>query len=304
VPNSGKVFIVSSRLPATLVTNGDGSQTLKRSSGGLVAGLDAFHQNHNSVWFGVLGDGADEERLQKLLADQRLRAIDVPPGLYKQYYEGFSNGALWPIFHYLPERAQFELSAWDAYKRVNQIFAEAIAPHLHDGDFVWVHDYQLMLLPALLRKIKPRIGIGFFLHIPFPSAEVFRIIPSNKQLLEGMFGADLVGFHTLEYTRHFANAAAILLGLNLRMDCLDFEYHDRRVRIGAFPLGIDVGRFYNAARAKECEALLAVLHDEYRNVQVILGVDRLDYTKGIPDRLRAFLAFLEQYPEWVVKELS
>lgn len=297
-----RTIIVSNRLPITSSVSPDGL-VLQRSSGGLVSGLEGVHGSGNSQWMGCLGEASGHGPLrlkpdsERQLEEQGLKVIDVPPALYKSYYEGFSNGAIWPLFHYMPDRCHFSADTWRAYREVNERFAEAVAGELEDGDRVWIHDYQLMLLPGLLRQARRDLGIGFFLHVPFPSAEIFRVMPWRRDLIEGMLGADLIGFHTLEYMRHFSNAAARVMGLEPQMDSL---YHARRtVRLGAFPLGIDVEQMHAQARSTETESHLAELEASYAGRTVILGVDRLDYTKGIPGRLAAFAEALERNPDWV-----
>lgn len=298
-----RTIIVSNRLPvaSTVV---DGRMTLHRSSGGLVTGLEGVHGDGRSLWIGALGMARSKslqlsEEDQCLLDRQGLVPVEVPQDLYDAYYEGFSNSSIWPLFHYMPERCHFSTTTWKAYQRVNELFADSVAQDLQDGDQVWIHDYQLMLLPEMLRQRKRDVTIGFFLHIPFPSTEVFRILPWRNEVLRGILGADLIGFHTLEYMRHFSNSVARIEGLEPQMDTL--KHGRRTVRLGAFPMGIDVTDLYESARQPEAESCLETLRASYTDKQVILGVDRLDYTKGIPARLAAFGDFLERHSQWVGK---
>ncbi len=300
-----RTVIISSRLPvkAELV---DGKPVVRRSSGGLVSGLKPVHEEGRSLWVGCLGlestglegpqPGVGATELAKLRGDG-LHPVEVPPSLYRGYYDGFSNGAVWPLFHYMTERAHFEESQWEDYKAVNKLFAEAVLEVVEEGDRLWVHDYQLMLLPAMLRRMCGELSIGFFLHIPFPAADVFRVLPWRAELLRGMLGADLIGFHTLEYMRHFSNSTARVLGLEPHLDTL--AYGRRAVRLGAFPLGIDARAMNEQAHDEATERALKAFTQSYKGRKVVLGVDRLDYTKGIPDRLRAFAGFLERYPDWI-----
>ncbi|RMF24444.1 MAG: bifunctional alpha,alpha-trehalose-phosphate synthase (UDP-forming)/trehalose-phosphatase [Deltaproteobacteria bacterium] len=299
----GRTLIVSNRLPVQAKVVG-GRPRLQRSSGGLVTGLEGVHGPGRSLWIGCLGLAttkslglSDDDR--RFLDEHGLVVVEVPQELYDGYYEGFSNSAIWPLFHYNPDRCHFSATMWEAYREVNQKFAETIAARAEPGDRVWVHDYQLMLVPDLLRRLRRDLTIGFFLHIPFPSAELFRILPWRGEILTGLLGADLVGFHTLEYMRHFSNAVARVAGLEPQMDTL--SYGRRQVRLGAFPLGVNVRDLHEVARSPEAEAHLAQLRESYRDRTVLLGVDRLDYTKGIPERLMAFGSFLERHPRWVGK---
>jgi len=307
VSEEGRIIIVSNRLPVSTSVIGDGWIVLQRSSGGLVNGLEDVHESGRSLWLGCLAPqaGAAASGLkvsESDLADLRnqgLRVVDVPGDLYEAYYEGFSNGSVWPLFHYMTDRCHFSLEQWEAYERVNQMFAEAIMAEVRENDTVWIQDYQLMLVPNLLRRMRRDLTIGFFLHLPFPSADVFRIMPWRRELLEGLLGSDLIGFHTLEYMRHFSNSLARVLGLEPHMDSV--QQGRRTVRMGAFPLGIDVKAFHADARSPEAELQMETLGASYQGRKLILGVDRLDYTKGIPMRLEAFGDFLERKPEWIGK---
>jgi trehalose 6-phosphate synthase/phosphatase len=296
----GRTIIVSNRLPVHAIAS-NGKLELKPSTGGLVRGLEGVHGAGRSMWVGALGMPSGDQRLSEAdtegLESEGFVVVDVPPDLYELYYEGFSNDAIWPLFHYTPERCHFSAKAWEAYRKVNAAFAETIHRHVEPGDRVWIQDYQLMLVPDLLRRKRRDLSIGFFLHIPFPSAEVFRILPWRREILTGLLGADLIGFHTLEYMRHFSNAVARIMGIEPQLDTLN--YGRRHVRLGAFPLGINTREIHGEARSAEAEQYLAQLHKLYQGRKVILGVDRLDYTKGIPERLAAFRSFLERRPEWV-----
>jgi len=304
VSAEGRTVIVSNRLPvqASVV---DGRIRLQPSGGGgLVTGLEGVHGSGRSVWVGCLG-GSDPKALgvteqdARTLRDQGLITVDVPRELYDAYYEGFSNDAIWPLFHYMTDRCHFSGLTWEAYRRVNEAFADAVLDVVEDGDEVWIHDYQLMLLPDMLRRRKRDLTIGFFLHVPFPSTEVFRVLPWRREILVGLLGADLVGFHTLEYVRHFANSIARIMGLETQMDTA--TYNRRTVRFGAFPLGINVRALTDLTHSASSEKHFAELRETYADRRVVLGVDRLDYTKGIPERLAAYAEFLERFPEWVGK---
>jgi trehalose 6-phosphate synthase/phosphatase len=197
------------------------------------------------------------------------------------------------LLHYMAAALPLRVGDWDAYEAVNQRFADAIADVLEDGDQVWIHDYQLLLVPALLRQRAPGTSIGFFLHVPFPSSEVFGVLPQRDQLLAGMLGADLIGFHTASYKRHFANTALRFLGAPTDLDRVRWD--EREVEIGAFPMGVEAQAFANLAAVDEVRRRA----QSYRQpgVRLIVGIDRLDYTKGIQRRLLAFEALLHHHPD-------
>ena len=212
----------------------------------------------------------------------------------RNYYETFSNGVIWPLFHYLLDRVPLEAQGWDTYVAVNQRFASAVVDVLQPGDRVWIHDYQLMLVPAMIRERVPDARIGFFLHIPFPAPEVFRTLPWRQRLLEGLLGADLVGFHTGAYVRHFANALRYLLGIDADVTRAWFE--GREVRLDAFPMGIDAEDFDKEARSPSVLREVEHLRAEARGRTLLLGIDRLDYTKGLPQRMLALERLFERDP--------
>jgi trehalose 6-phosphate synthase/phosphatase len=209
----------------------------------------------------------------------------------REYYEDFSNGVLWPLFHYLLDRLPLGPTAWDTYRRINERFADETAARYQPGDLIWVHDYHLMLVPAMLRLRLPDARIGFFLHIPFPAPEVFKILAWRRPLLDGMLGADLIGFHTYGYVQHFAAAVADLTGVEAEDDGVWLD--ERRVQFAVFPMGIDAEAFRLLAMSKEVQSAAADLKTQAGGRTILLGVDRLDYTKGIPRRLLAFESLLQ-----------
>lgn len=213
-----------------------------------------------------------------------------------RYYEGFSNGVLWPLFHYLTDRVEREAwQNWKTYSDVNRRFADLTVQHYQEGDLIWVHDYQLALVPDLLRQQLPDATIGFFLHIPFPSSEVFRILPWRQEILEGLLGADVIGFHTYSYVRHFARTLSVLLDLNGR-DETSLRHAGRDVRLGAFPLGVDAAAFSRRAEEPDVMTEVGRIRKECGDRKLLLGVDRLDYTKGLPRRMLAISRLLEREP--------
>lgn len=309
-----KTIIVSNRLPLKINIE---KQTVKftPSIGGLATGLQSFHKENNSLWIGWTGL-TDEEIPRNHLQDDVIAAainkkcIPIPLSQkeLEEYYEGFSNRTLWPLFHYFNEYVHFETHTWEWYKRVNRKFADEIAEHSDSGDIVWVHDYQLMLVPAYLREKNPGLTIGFFLHIPFPSFEVFRTLPFREELLEGVLGADLIGFHTFDYECHFLNTVNALLPARVTGNTV--LHNGATSLVGAFPMGIDVQKFEAAAKKRQTEDLkkardfqqeLELCKKENPEVTLVLSIDRLDYTKGIANRIKAFDYFLQHNPQYQEK---
>lgn len=293
----GRPIFVSNRLPVTVRID-RGEIVIDRSVGGLATALGSTRHGADALWVGWPGvarglDAPQREEVERRLEEEGCKAVWLLRSEIESYYEEISNGILWPLFHYQADRLPLEPTHWDAYAEVNERFANSVADVWRPGDDIWVHDYQLMLLPAMLRQRLPSARIGFFLHIPFPSLEMLRILPWRRELIQGMLGADLVGLHTPSYARHFVEAAERLLGLTSENGHLDYE--GRRVRVGAYPIGIDAEAFRAAAASAPVQAMVRELRGE-REDKLILGVDRLDYTKGIPRRLLAFRRMLETSP--------
>jgi trehalose 6-phosphate synthase/phosphatase len=212
------------------------------------------------------------------------------------FYAGFSNGTLWPLFHLFPRYAEFDQKYWDAYERVNRAYCDAVVDAVQPGDVVWIQDYQLLLLPGMLRERLPDATIGFFLHIPFPNPEVFRILPWRREILQGLLGADVIGFHTYDYVRSFLSSARRVLGLEEQYGRLLVD--GRMVTADAFPMGIDYERYRRGADSPNARARAARIAAADEGRKIVLSIDRLDYTKGIPERLQAYDEFLDRYPEW------
>jgi trehalose 6-phosphate synthase/phosphatase len=291
---SSRLLIVSNRLPVTLHIEA-GEVRAVPSTGGLATGLRGPHERGEGLWFGWPGalsgsKGARREALATLQR-QRLVPIELSANELEGYYNAIANGVLWPVCHYLVDRLPLQTPDWDVYRRVNERFADVVAAAWKPGDVIWVHDYQLMLVPDLLRRRLPDARIGFFFHIPFPSSEVFRVLPWREELLRGLLGADLVGFHTLAYVRHFAASLLRLLGLEIEVDRVLVD--GREVRLTALPMGIDVRQFEQVAAEPSTVEEATTLRDP-GGARLVLGVDRLDYTKGIPRRLLAFERLLER----------
>ncbi len=294
-----RTLIVSNRLPTKVLRNEEGL-TFQPSEGGLATGLGSIYRQGDNLWIGWPGlfvqDEAEEAHIQEELREDNMAPVFLTEAEIRDFYEGFSNSTLWPTFHYFSEFAVYEQSHWEAYVEVNKKFCEAVLAHAGPEDTIWVHDYQLLLLPELLRQARPEASIGFFLHIPFPSQELIRVLPWRTELLRGMLGADLIGFHTFGYMRHFLSAVTHLLGYPAQNG--QIETPNRSVRVDAFPMGIDYERYAQAAASPEAAEHQAAYREALRDTRVILSIDRLDYTKGIAQRLRAFELLLQRYPEW------
>ena len=304
-----RLVIVSNRLPFTVVKE-DGGLQFKVSSGGLTTGLWSYlergaagsEERPEFVWLGWPGASVapEDEPAVKAYAEKEFKALPVflPEDKMERFYHGFCNKTLWPLFHYFPDLARYEEDYWEDYKQVNRMFAEAVLKVLRPDDLVWVHDYQLMLVPGLIREQFPDMPIGFFLHIPFPSYEVFRLLPRvwRVELIEGLLGSSLVGFHIHDYTRDFLTSVLRTVGYEHQLGSLTLR--DRVVTVDTFPMGIDFERFAQAAASPQTEARVAELRANCAGLKVIFSVDRMDYTKGLINRLRGYDAFLKRNPQW------
>ena len=290
-----KLIIVSNRLPVQL----DAAGKLVRSSGGLasaMAGLGDADQR----WVGWPGQLPAEVSADDLTRQLREELSCEPvliddDALYQGYYAGYANSTLWPLLHYMTQRAAFEPDWYSAYEAINERFAEVVLSVAEPGDRVWVHDYQLMLLPGMLRAQRPDLRIGYFLHVPFPSYEVFRVLPDREALLSGMLGADQIGFHTFGYLRHFRSA--LLRGLDQESMPDSAVVDGRRVSLGVYPIGHNRAAFDAVTAKPDFPERVEKLRGEIGDRRVVLSVERLDYTKGIPEKLRAIDRFLAQHPE-------
>jgi len=296
----GRLLIVSNRLPVTIHRT-KGQLHFQQSAGGLATGLSSFYRTYNALWIGWPGidrknSSPDREEITERLLAESCYPVFLSQREVDEYYNKFCSATIWPLFHYFPQYASFTGSTWNAYERANRQFCDAIVDVWEQGDTIWVHDFHLMLLPKMLRDRLANPTIGFFLHIPFPSIELFRMLPWREQLLEGMLGADLVGFHTWEYAGHFLSSVRYLLGHDNWMGRVTAG--DRMTRVDVFPMGIDYERFATTANTEAVEREVQNLDKNFGANKVILSVDRLDYTKGILRRLEAFSVFLERYPEY------
>ncbi|MCO1655169.1 alpha,alpha-trehalose-phosphate synthase (UDP-forming) [Pseudonocardia humida] len=285
--SDAEFVVVANRMPVDLEKLPDGSQRWKRSPGGLVTALEPMLRSRDGAWVGWVG--LPDAEVDPLVEDGlQLHPVPLSAADVENYYEGFSNGTLWPLYHDVVAPPAFHRHWWQAYVQVNQRFAEATAEVAGQGATVWVQDYQLQLVPKMLRELRPDLRIGFFLHIPFPPVELFQQLPWRREIVEGLLGADLVGFHTPGGVRNFRQLAGRFTEATAN-GTRDLQYGGRTVKVGAFPISIDSAQLDEMARRPEVQErakqIRADLGDPER---VILGVDRLDYTKGIDVRLRAF----------------
>src|SRR5258705_6744794 len=301
------LIIVSNRAPVSIVSEG-GTYRYDNSSGGLASGLRAYvermqhKKNAEEItwlgWPGITVPESDENKIRKeLLQKFAVHSVFLAEDTMERFYQGFCNKTIWPLFHYFPSLATYEKENWEEYVEVNRIFCDALLRIVKRNDTIWVHDYHLMLLPAMLRKKLPDAEIGFFLHIPFPSYEVFRLLPSEwrRQIFEGMYGADLIGFHTHDYRTYFLRSSMRILGLNNHMG--EVFYNDRLVKVDTFPMGIDYRKYHSAALSKKVQKEKGLLRKTIRGKKLILSLDRQDYSKGILHRLRGYDHFLKNHPQ-------
>jgi trehalose 6-phosphate synthase/phosphatase len=295
-----RLLVVSNRLPLTVRRTG-GRWQAERSSGGLVAALAPIVERANGLWIGWPGEapaGADEGRAELLAAwerDKGMASVDLPASMSRAFYEGYSNGTLWPLLHGFPGRATIDGATWDAYVAANERFADAVVERMRPDDLVWIQDYQLFLLPAMLRERRPEARIAFFLHIPFPPAETFRILPQREALLTGLLGADVIAFQSYEHVSAFRRALIQVLGYDSHMDRIEVD--GRVIALNARPIGISPAEWDRSLRGARAKRRIEELRASYAGRSLVLAVDRLDHTKGIPERLRALRRFFALHPE-------
>jgi trehalose 6-phosphate synthase/phosphatase len=288
------LVIASNRLPVRFSLTDDGFD-VRPSAGGLAAALGAVRGD--AVWIGWPGTVVPEQlqaEVTERLEEENLAPVFLSADEEEDFYGRVCNDTLWPLLHYFGDRLRLTPEAWQRYVHVNERFADAVLEHCGPDSRVWVHDFHLMLLPAMLRRRAPNLSIGFFLHTPFPSSEVYRLLPAREEVLRGILGADYVSFQVGDYARHFRSSCLRVLGLDSEPDAMDVG--GRRVGIGVDPIGIDTVGFREVLEDPESARLLAQLDEQYAGRKLILGVERLDYTKGIPQKLVAFERLLEQDP--------
>jgi trehalose 6-phosphate synthase/phosphatase len=297
-----RLVIISYRLPFKFLKKGNSFRAIQ-NSGGLVSAILALFEKmslspdkKDITWIGA-GNTSDEKCVNS--SGVELFAVTIPDSVNDKYYGGFCNDILWPLFHYFPSLTVYDESFYEAYLEANRLFLEKVKKLIRPGDFIWVHDYQLLLLPGMIRKIMPEANIGFFLHIPFPSYEIFRLLPRKwrESVLKGMTGANLIGFHTNDYTQYFIKSVKRTLGY----ECIHNHIYtddERIVKADAFPIGIDFEKFHNSCNSLNIHKEKKKLRNYLGDKKLVFSVDRLDYTKGLINRLMAYEYFLENYPQW------
>lgn len=306
MPESRRLLIVSNRLPYHAHVKGE-EVVLTPSTGGVASGLRVLHDETESLWIGWPGDLSCMPRrhrntVRTQMRDGRIVPVPLTRGETQEYYDGFCNSVLWPLLHYQTDRLPLGTPEWRTYRQVNQRFADAVAENYQPGDLIWVHDYHLMLVPGLLRSYLPDAEIGFFLHVPFPATDIFRILPWRHEILQGMLGATLLGFHTGGYASHFVDSVRSLTALDVDGSLISGA--SRSARVGVYPMGADVANFGRMADASMMNGPYAMGGGAVpgpANQRILLGVDRLDYTKGIPRRLLAYEQMLRDHPELIGK---
>jgi trehalose 6-phosphate synthase len=300
-----RLVVVSNRLPIVVEQRDDGSWDARQGAGGLVTALAPVLRDRGGVWIGwpgTRGAEIDAETLAGVSGQvgYRLEPVALPPDIISDFYEGFSNATIWPLFHDLPSRSSFNPAYWRAYCEANAHFARAIAASTGWDDWIWVHDYHLMLVPEALRALGEARRCGFFLHIPFPPIDNYLRLPWRFQVLRGLLEYDLIGFQTVRDTRNFIACVRALLKeyrVTRSGESYSIDVGNRRVQVGAFPISIDFRRFAARAAAPDVTDEVYRLHEVFPGLQLIIGVDRLDYTKGIPERLLALQDALRRYPD-------
>jgi len=304
---SVRLVAVSNRLPVSVKRSKDGWE-VKPGSGGLVTAMAPVLSNRGGLWIGWPGAYVEnfDENIRKSLQDASgetgysLAPVNLTEDEVDEYYRGFANEVLWPLFHDLQTRCNFVPEYWYTYEKVNRKFAKAIASQTGESDYVWVHDYHLMTVGRHLKEMGKKRSTGFFLHIPFPSIDIFMKLPWRKHILESLMEYELIGFQTMRDRRNFVQCLQHLcqnVKVSGRGAVVSVNFRGRQVRVGAFPISIDYNAFSERAASGEVADRAWYIHEQLPDRTIILGIDRLDYTKGIPERLHAFRMALQRYPE-------
>ncbi len=306
--NKKKIVIVSNRLPV-IIEEKNGKVEIKEGTGGLVTALAPVLRNRGGVWIGWPGSLFNKE-VESLISSSagntgyQLKPVSLNSYEIEKYYHGFSNEIIWPLFHDLQSRCHFDPEFWQVYKDVNKKFAETIIKNITTDDYVWVHDYHLMNVSKELRFKIPEIKIGFFLHIPFPPLDIFLKLPWRQELLISLLEYDLIGFQTIRDRRNFIQCVRTLIknvDVQGKGQVVSVQSGDRKIKVGHFPISIDYKFFTDKTATREVSDCAWFIHENISERQILLGIDRLDYTKGIVERLKAFEISLIKYPELIGK---
>ena len=294
-----KLIIISNRLPIKAFKK-NGKVIFIPSEGGLATGLASLDTSIEKHWVGWPGiftkDDKEMTEIRSHLKKFNYHPVFLSAEQIEEFYHNYSNSVIWPLCHYFYTHIKYGIASWEAYKEVNSLFAQVADMHIENGDIVWIQDYQLMLLPALIRDGNKDVSIGYFHHIPFPSYELFRILPERKEILDGLLGADLIGFHTADYMRHFMSTAERVMDTKFMLD--ETRYNNRIVHVDAFPMGINYEKYSAAPLKVAPQKLSSEWKMKFGERKIIISVDRLDYSKGILHRLKAFNRFLAEHPEY------
>jgi trehalose 6-phosphate synthase/phosphatase len=295
-----KFVVVSNRLPIN-VSKQDGKLVYSKSTGGLATAMSSMKTERLWIgWPGIVSDdltSAEKAAITRKFKQEGCYPVFLTKAQVDGFYSGYANDTIWPLFHYFQSYARYDNAYWDAYQEVNRIFQKAIVRQADPNAMVWIHDYHLLLLPQMIRQTLPESTIGFFLHIPFPSYEIFRLLPNRTELLEGLLGADLIGFHVYDYARHFLSSIRRILGLENTSGSIIMR--DRVVRVDAFPIGIDYKHYVELTKDKTVQALAESFREHHKGKKIIISAgDRLDYSKGIIKKLEAFERLLRENPAY------
>jgi trehalose 6-phosphate synthase/phosphatase len=307
-----RLILASNQLPVSIVTNKK-DYHIRKTDEQTISGLQDFYEAYHPVWVGLTGfENRDFSPREMGALEQKLipfNCIPIFPGSkdLNQYLHGFARNTIWPLFHYFTEHVTYSEVWWRAYVKINNLYAQRILQIINDGDILWIHDYHLMLLPQMIREQKPGISIGLFNHVPFPSFEIFRLLPWRLEIIEGMLGADLIGFQTYDFVRHFMSSVRRLTGVDSMFNRISLG--ERTLKVDVFPKGINYDRFRNKAlsihsgqvKSSVIQEEMKLFKESGQLEKLILSIDKLDYTKGIPQRIRAFERFLQTYPEYLGK---
>lgn len=303
---SEKIIVTSNRIPCSLSMDSDGNIKYKKGIGGLVTALDPILSKNGGLWIGWDGQtGGKTPKIKKVcITDEcgkisySVECVHLTKKEIRNYYHGFSNRSIWPLFHGFIFQSYFNSDYWKTYVSVNKKFSSIILKKITRDNLIWIHDYHLTLLPGILKESRPELKILFFLHIPFPNYEIFRVLPWNKQILKGLLGCNLLGFQTRGDRINFLVCCRELLKVKVDFKKSCIFYGDRTVNVKNFPISIDFERFNNLAKRKSADRYLNNIKKRDGNIKLIISVERLDYTKGIKERIYAIGRFFEKYPAY------